>query len=162
MLGLRPREDTIRWFFDISLWLKGIFAFSEIVAGVAAFFVSKDVLVTLTVWVTRDEFAEDPHDALAHYLLRTVENLSITSTTFAGIYLLAHGAVKLWLIVGLLRKRLWYYPVAIVVFALFIVYQLYRYTDTHSVWLLFLTLLDIVVILLTWHEWRYLRSHEAQ
>jgi uncharacterized membrane protein len=35
--------------------------------------------------------------------------------------------------------------------------QLYRYVFTHSPWLLVLTALDLVVILLTWHEYRLLR-----
>jgi Predicted membrane protein (DUF2127) len=59
-------------------------------------------------------------------------------------------------------RRLWYYPVAIIVFALFIAYQLYRYTFSHSVWLLLITALDIIVIALTWHEYRFMRApHQA-
>nr|WP_258171938.1 DUF2127 domain-containing protein [Burkholderia contaminans] len=45
-----------------------------------------------------------------------------------------------------------------IVFGLFIGYQVYRFTFTHSVWLLLVTALDIVVIALTWHEYRYLRN----
>ncbi len=81
---------------------------------------------------------------------------------FLALYLLGHGVVKLWLIVGLLRERLWYYPVALVVFALFIVYQLYRFSFTHSVWLLLISVVDVVVIGLTWHEYRYLHRSKAQ
>jgi uncharacterized membrane protein len=44
------------------------------------------------------------------------------------------------------------------VFALFIAYQAYRFTYTHSVWLLLVTALDILVIALTWREYTYLRS----
>jgi uncharacterized membrane protein len=35
------------------------------------------------------------------------------------------------------------------IFVLFVVYQIYRYSLTYSVWLLLITLLDIVVIWLT-------------
>ena len=76
-------------------------------------------------------------------------------------YLLSHGVIKAVLIVGLLREKLWYYPVAIIVFVSFILYQLYRFNHTHSIWLLLITLLDIVVIWLTWHEYRYLQKHHA-
>jgi uncharacterized membrane protein len=78
---------------------------------------------------------------------RTVQQLSVD-----------HGIVKTYLIVGLLRDRLWYYPGAIIVFILFVAYQVFRFQITHSVWLLAITVLDIVVIGLTWHEYRYLRS----
>ncbi|MFP3616230.1 DUF2127 domain-containing protein, partial [Paraburkholderia sp. SIMBA_050] len=86
---------------------------------------------------------------MANFLLHTVQHLSIGAQKFAAIYLVGHGIIKLWLIVGLLRQRLWYYPVSIIVFGLFISYQVYRYTFTQSVWLLLVTALDIVIIVLT-------------
>jgi uncharacterized membrane protein len=45
-----------------------------------------------------------------------------------------------------------------VVFALFIGYQIYRYTFTHSILLLLITAVDLVVIAFTWHEYKYLRQ----
>ena len=54
-------EENIHLLFDVSLWLKAQFAFSEILAGIATYFVSKEFLLSLVLWVTRDEFAEDPH-----------------------------------------------------------------------------------------------------
>ena len=142
----------------MSLWFKGVFALSEIVAGIAAYFVSQHFLLSVVVWVTRDEFADDPRDLVANFLLRSVENLSVGAQDFAALYLLVHGVIKLWLIVGLLRKKLWYYPTALVIFGLFVVYQLYRYYFTHSVLLLLITALDLIVIGLTWHEYRYLKA----
>jgi uncharacterized membrane protein len=62
------------------------------------------------------------------------------------------------LIVGLLRNKLWYYPIAIVVFILFVAYQIFRFQITHSIWLLAITAVDAVVIVLTWHEYWYLRQ----
>ncbi|MDE2078936.1 MAG: DUF2127 domain-containing protein [Patescibacteria group bacterium] len=151
-------EKRLHWFFVVSLWTKGVFALSEIVGGVAAFFVTKQFLLNIASWVTQREFAEDPHDAIANILLHSVQNISVGTQEFAAIYLLGHGVIKLWLIIGLLRERLWYYPTALVVFGLFIVYQLYRYTFTHSIWLLLITVIDLVVIGLTWHEWGYLKG----
>lgn len=89
-----------------------------------------------------------------------MQNLSVSAQDFAALYLLAHGVTKLWLIIGLLRQRLWYYPTALIVFSLFIAYQLYRYSFSHSIWLLLITVLDVVIIGLTWHEWRYLRRRQ--
>jgi uncharacterized membrane protein len=151
-------ERTIHLVFEVSLWLKGVFALSEIIAGIGAYFISQQFLLNVALWVTKEEFAEDPHDIIANFLLHTIQNFSVSTQKFVAIYLLGHGVIKLWLIIGLLRRRLWYYPVAMVVFALFIAYQLYRYTFTHSVWLLLITVLDIVVIVLTWHEYRFLHG----
>jgi uncharacterized membrane protein len=151
-------EQRLHFAFEVSLWLKGLFALSETIAGVAVYFISQEFLLSIVLWVTKDEFSEDPHDAVANFLLRSVQNFSVSTQKFAALYLLAHGVIKLWLIIGLLRRKLWYYPVAIIIFTVFIAYQLYRYTFTHSVWLLLITVLDLIVIALTWHEYRFLRS----
>lgn len=98
---------------------------------------------------------------MANYFLHAAQSLSVSTQHFAALYLVSHGAIKLWLIIGLLRKRLWYYPTALVVFGFFITYQLYRFSFTHSPSLLFITAVDVVVIVLTWHEYRYLRTHLA-
>lgn len=148
-------EKKLHLAFELSLWFKAIFALAEIVAGVATYFVPQWLFLIFVLWVTKDEFAEDPHDLVANFFLRTVQHLSVDTQKFAAIYLLGHGLIKLWLIVGLLRERLWYFPVSIVVFGLFIGYQVYRFTFTHSVWLLLITALDIAIIALTWHEYRY-------
>lgn len=160
MLSLNrlPNERKLHLIFEAGLWLKALFALSEIVAGAAAYFMPRQSLLTLVLWVTKDEFAEDPHDLVANFLLHTVQHLSVGAQEFAAIYLLGHGVIKLWLISGLLRQRLWYYPVSVVAFGLFMAYQLYRYTFTHSIWLLFITALDVAVIALAWHEYRYIKN----
>ena len=151
-------KEHIHLFFVVSLWVKAVDAVIELGGGVAAFFVSKQFLLSAAFWLFKNELAEDPHDLIANAVLHSVHHLSGNFQTFAAMYLLVHGAIKLWLIIGLLRERLWYYPVALVVFVLFIVYQLYRYTLTGSVWMIVLTILDLIVIALTWHEWRFLKS----
>ncbi len=149
-------ERTIHFAFRVTLWVKGLFAITEIAGGVAAFFVRRQFLVGVASAITQGELAENPHDLIANFLLHSAEHLSINAQQFTAYYLLSHGLVKLWLVVGLLRERLWYYPTALVVFGLFIIYQLYRFDSTHSPWLLLITAVDIVVIALTWHEYRYL------
>jgi uncharacterized membrane protein len=150
-------EEKIHLAFEISLVLKGLLALGQIVGGIIAFFASKEFLLRTVSLLTEKELAEDPHDLIANYLLHSAQSLSLSTQVFVGLYLLGHGGVKLWLITGLWREKLWYYPVAIFVFGLFVVYQLYRFSFTHSVWWLLITAVDGIVIGLTWHEYRYLR-----
>jgi uncharacterized membrane protein len=152
------KEKNIHLAFEISLFLKGLFALGQIMGGIIAFFVTKEFLLKAASILTQEELLEDPRDLVANFLLRSTQNLSVSTQRFMALYLLAHGSVKLWLIVGLLREKLWYYPTAIVVFSLFIFYQLYRFTFTHSLWLVLITAIDVIVIALTWHEYKYLRS----
>lgn len=159
MSGIRRLSDekNIHLAFEISLLLKGLLALGQIVGGIIASFVTRDFLLKTVSVLTQEELGEDPRDLIANYLLHSAQNLSISTQVFVALYLLIHGTIKLWLIIGLLRQKLWYYPTAIVVFGLFIVYQLYRFSFTHSVWLLLITVVDVIVIALTWHEYKYLR-----
>lgn len=151
-------EKNIRRVFEISLILKGIFALFEIFGGIVTYFISEKWILYYVHLLVQPESPENPHNFIANHLLFWAENFSISSKHFAAFYLLSHGAVKLWLIIGLFRNKLWYYPTSIVVFGLFIAYQLYRFTFTHSILLIFLTILDAAVIILTWHEYRYLSN----
>jgi uncharacterized membrane protein len=152
-------EKNIHRVFEVSLVFKGLFALLEILSGIAAYWVSQHALLDLAQRITQHALAEDPHDLIANYLLHLAQSLSVSGQHFTAFYLVSHGVVKLWVIIGLLRERLWYYPVAMVIFSLFIAYQLYRYSYTNSAWLLFLSAVDAAVIWLTWHEYSYLRQN---
>ena len=111
-------EKNIHFVFEMSLIFKWLFALLEIIGGVAAYLVSQHALLDLVHAITQAELAEDPRDLVANYFLQLVQNLSISTQHFTAFFLVSHGVIKLWLIIGLLR--------AIVVFGLFIAYQLYR------------------------------------
>jgi uncharacterized membrane protein len=74
-----------------------------------------------------EELIEDPNDFVAIHLLSIAQNFTVGTQHFYAFYLLSHGVVKVFLVIGLLRNKLWAYPVSLVVLGLFIVYQLYRF-----------------------------------
>jgi uncharacterized membrane protein len=154
-------EKYLHLAFEVTLVLKAVFAVVETLAGIGTCFLTRQLLFRLVERITREELLEDPRDFIANYLLHSAQHFSVSTRNFTAVYLLAHGVIKLWLIIGLLRQRLWYYPVAMAIFGLFIVYQLYRFTLTHSIWLVLITAVDLLVIVLTWHEYRYLRARAS-
>ena len=156
------KEKNIHFVFEVSLIFKAIFAALEILTGIAAYFISQQFLLSIVGAITADELAEDPRDFISNYLLHSAQNFSISTQHFTALYLLSHGIIKLFIIIGLLRKKIWYYPVGLIMFGIFVIYQLYRFSFTHSVWLIFLTVLDLVVMWLTWHEYMYLRTRTSR
>lgn len=145
-------EKRLYLTFRISILLKAVHALAEIVGGVL-FLVNKMFLVLGVSLLTFGELGEDPKDFLANYLFKSAAELSVSTQHFVAFYLLSHGIVKLVVVVGLLRNKLWAYPASIFVFAAFIFYQVYRFNYTHSPWLLVFTLFDVIIIYLTLHEW---------
>jgi uncharacterized membrane protein len=125
---------------------------------VLLFFVSPDRIQSVIEFLTQHELSEDPRDLITTYLLNSTRDLTSSTTMFAAAYLLWHGVVKVGLVAALLLKRRWAYPAAIVAFSLFLVYQLYRYIHTRSPELLALSIVDVVVITLTWMEYERLQA----
>jgi uncharacterized membrane protein len=92
---------------------------------------------------------------LVFYFGITIRHHHMGARNFAAAYVLIHGIVNLFLAIQLLRQRLWAYLVAIGIMATFVIYQLYRIHHYHSRVLIFFTVVDILFIFLTWHEYRH-------
>jgi uncharacterized membrane protein len=153
------QERRIHQIFVVSVTLKGLHALLEIAGGIALYLVSTDTIVgSITRWSNR-QIALERHDWIANRLLRFSENFSVAEHHFYAFYLLSHGIIKGVLVAGLLKEKLWAYPASIAVFALFIAYQLYRYSFTHDLGLILLSIFDLFVIALAVHEYRLLRRH---
>ncbi len=156
------REETIRRIFWVSLVLKAIDSAIEVAGGVALYFITDAFILRMVHALTRSELLEDPRDVVANLLLRSAEALSVDQKKAAAIYLFSHGAIKLFLVIMVLRERMWAYPIFMAALALLIVYQTYQISLGFSLWLTALTVLDIVVLVLTWHEYGLHRRHMAR
>jgi uncharacterized membrane protein len=163
-MGVREflARSPVQIAFDIGIFFKGLDGVLEIVGGLLLFVVRPETITGIVTALTQHELSEDPHDVIASQLARLVQDFSASTQLFAGVYLLSHGVIKVLLVASLFRERLWAYPAAIVVFTLFIVYQMYRYALEPSVSMIALSVLDVVVIALTWLEYRRLKRVHGQ
>ena len=157
-MDAQRKPQIFHFLFYLSVIGKGIDGVLEIFGGALLFFISPDRIHSVIQLLTQHELSEDPKDQIATYLFNSTYHLGKDVTLFAAAYLLWHGVVKVGLVVALLLKRRWAYPVAIAAFSLFLVYQLYRYSHTHSAALLVLSIVDVVVIILTWVEYKRLQA----
>ncbi len=146
--------------FRISLYLKGLDGLLEIAGGVLLLLIKPEQINHFAHWFTQGELSEDPHDFIAHHILKTAHELTGASLIFGAVYLLSHGLVKIILVVEVMRNHLWAYLGLIGVTALFVIYQVYRLTVRFSVSLLLLTFFDLLIIYLTQKEYRrHLSTH---
>jgi len=158
--GKRSLLDRI---FEISISLKGLDGLLEIVGGILLLLLSPAQLTSIIMLLTQHELSQDPHDFIATHLLTYAHTLSASVIMFAAAYLLAHGIVKIVLVVALLKEQLWAYPWTIGFLVIFILYQVYRIILHVSVWLIALTLFDCFIVLLTVLEYRkHLNQHRVQ
>ena len=152
------KYQVIDILFYISVFFKGLDGVLEIAGGALLCFVHPSRIHSIIKLLTQHELSEDPTDLVANFLRHSTHHLTTSVTLFAAAYLLWHGAVKVGLVVALLLKRRWAYPVAIIAFSIFLIYQFYRYSHTHSMALLVLSFTDVIVIAVTYAEYKRLSA----
>lgn len=140
--------------FRAGITLKGIDGVLEIIGGILLWFVKPSEMSWMMQTLCQHELSRDPNDFLVRGLLHQSDKLANIDSTFASLFLFSHGVVKLVLIIGLWLDRLWAYPLTILVFGAFGAYQMYRFTHTHSLALVILTIFDIALIYLTAREYK--------
>jgi uncharacterized membrane protein len=146
--------------FEIGILLKAVDGLLEIIGGILLFLIPPETINYLVRVLTQGELSEDPRDLIANFLVHSAHNLSLSGKTFGGLFLLSHGIIKIGLVLALFKRKLWAYPLAMVMFGMFIFYQMYRFAHSHSLWMIFLSLLDVAVVLLTYLEYRNLKAAE--
>jgi uncharacterized membrane protein len=132
--------------FRIAVLLKGLDGVLETAGGVTLLVASPAWVVHIARVLTWHWLVAHPQRAVAQHLYNSVQHISAGSEHFAAIYLLAHGIVKIGLVAALLKDQRWAYPTAMIVFAAFVVYQFHRFTVTHAILLIPLSLFDLIVI----------------
>jgi uncharacterized membrane protein len=156
MTGSQP-TSRLHKAFEIAILIKGIDGLVETVGGLLLLFIPLRSLNNLVAFLIEKELASDPADWIVHILDNASAAVSTNTKRFASAYLISHGLVKLLLVFALWREKRWAFPVALVFMALFVLYQLYRYTHTHSVWLLVFASIDVAVAWLVWREYKAVR-----
>jgi len=147
-------QKGLHQLFLISVWIKGLSGILETLAGIVAVFVEPRALESVVLFLTATELSEDPDDWFATFLGGAVRQYSADTQTFLSVYLISHGLIRVFLVAGMLRRKLWAYPASLVALGLFIVYQGERFMHTHSIWLVFLTIVDLGVAYLIWDEYQ--------
>lgn len=147
---MNTAHKLIHGTFRAGITMKGVDGLLEAIAG-ALLMLNPAALhnLSLTLW-TYGAF-RTAHPFVANEI---AEQLAKTDPSFASAYLISHGLVKVVLVIALWMEKLWAYPLAIFVFAAFVLYQMLRFTHTHSIGLVLLTIFDLAIIYLTWLEYR--------
>lgn len=130
----------------------------ETLGGFVFLCFSEGALTHFVFLLTRPELLEDPDDWIANSLRHAFTHLSGGGKIFVGVYLLGHGIIKLLLVAGLLRDKVWVFPIAIVALLAFIGIQVFRMATHLSAGLVVLTFLDAIIVALVWHEFRLKRK----
>jgi uncharacterized membrane protein len=140
--------------FHTGIAIKGFDGVLEMIGGVLIWFMKPSSMNGFFRFASMHDLPGKYDDMLIAQLLHLTQTLANGGKVFASIYLITHGLSKVVLVIALWMNKLWAYPLTMFVFAVFCVYQMQRYTHTHNIWLVVLTVFDLLLIYLTWREYR--------
>lgn len=152
------RQNHIHRLFEVGVTLKGLHALFELTTGAAILAISPVAVANFFLRLAFWEQSQGAPGIISHVLLNLARAVQNGGQHFAGIYLLVVGMINMGLAIGLLAGALWSYPTALAALGLLMAYQVYRYTHTHAVALIALTVFDAVIWLLVRHEYRVASS----
>ncbi len=154
-------KKAIEKVFEAGVLIKSIFGIFEILVGILLSISTKIITDNFIIDLAQQEIANDPNDLLASFIIKEANNFSNQGAQlFASLYLIIHGFINLFLVIALLKNKVWAYHFAITAFAIFIIYQLYRYFYSHSIMLFLLTIFDIFIVVMIWLEYQKKAKHE--
>ncbi len=152
-------EKNLHRFFDAGILIKAIDSVAEVILGLSLFFLNGQIILNMMGAIFGDEVNEPIFKAIWNFSAHSFAQISNNSQTFLSFIFISHGIIKLILVAGLLKNKLWIYPFAAIAFSGFALYQGYQIFYQPSLLLEALTVLDILFIALIVHEYRYQKKY---
>lgn len=139
--------------FTGSIILKGINGIIESIGGLILLFTNSQVISRYLKLIFNHELENDPSDKVVNFLINYFQNISQHTQVFAATYILLHGIMNLFLFSMVWKKKIHAYPIVVVIMSLLVIYQIIRFSHTHSVILFVITLVDMLIIYLIADEY---------
>jgi len=156
------KDTLINYGFYCGLCIKAISALAEFAGGLILSILTHNRLNQLIWMIAAPELREDPKDIVMNYLLKLGQSFSLTSQHSISVYMLLHGITKFVAIFLLWKKKIWAYPLATIVFGIFIIYEFYSYLSSHSILMLLIIFVDIIIVLMIILEYRHLKLEKSK
>ena len=150
---MKLRGSLLDQSFHAGIAIKGFDGLVECIGGVLIWFIKPSAMNEFFRFVVLHDLPGKYDEKIIEHLFHWTQSLANGGRVFASVYLITHGLSKALLVAGLWMNKLWAYPLTMIVFGLFCVYQIHRYMHTHSIFLVLLTIFDLILIYLTWREY---------
>jgi len=145
-------------FFELSMFWRIGYGVVRIIFAFILLKVVNTPLTNLFTIITKNELVEDPTDLPFALISSFLEAHPVEITYFFVAYLLFWGIVDIVLSISLLKHQTWAFPVMLFLIAMFVAYALVRLTNTHSLVLAGVIVIDLMVFWLVFTEYKRLQK----
>jgi uncharacterized membrane protein len=164
MTSTRPdhKASATDRMFKVAIAVKGIDGALQLLGALLLAVIPPTLITGVANTIITRDLLGDPNGTLSTHLSTAADHFANGNTRwFAIIYLFAHGVIKLALVWALVKQIMPAFPVAVVVLAAFVVYEVWRAVHTHSIALPIFAAIDVVIIVMVIREYLKLRRERA-
>lgn len=152
----KNREKFLHYLFKGTVIFKGADGILDVISSIVLTCVPAHNRINILPFLVRKELIDDPDDILSNYLMNLSQHFLPGTIKFIILYLAIHGLIKIGLALALWNDNPKLFRIAGVVLTISIGYQMYRFTHTHSILLLTVTVIDMLTMVLLQHEYNKL------
>ena len=147
--------------FNIGMWWRIGYGLLRILFGFTLLKVVGVPLIDVATILMSHELVEDPSDILYSFVTNILASHQLYVSYFLAVYFIFWGVVDVVLSYNLIKHRLWAFSVSFALIGLFILYEVIRFTHTHSLILLWVICIDGFILWLVWRESKKLKPSIA-
>jgi len=154
----KDNTDAYDLFFRVGMIWRILYGSLRLILSFALLRLIGTPLSDLFFKIMSHELVEDPTDFLIQTINPFFQHSSFTVTYFLAAYLIFWGIIDIFLSINLLKQKLWAFPISIYLIGIFVLYEIYRFSRTHSFMLAGVIFIDLILIWLIRREYRKLNS----
>jgi len=148
------KSDRVDFFFRAGMMWRIVYGLARIAAGVLLLYFVGTQLYDVFLTLMQHELVEDPNDLIFRLTANLFQHTPYAISYFLSSYLIFWGIIDIILSVSLLMEQQWAFPVSIAAIGLFVLYELYRLSYTHSIILAIVIAIDIALIWIINREYK--------
>ncbi len=157
----QTRKVVFHKAFVIGMFFRIVYGILRLILGLALLKVIGTPVADVFYSFMSHELITDPKDIIINTIYPLLEHSSFTVTYFLAMYLIFWGVIDAFLSTFLLKGKSWAFPFSMYLIGAFILYEIYRFTYTHSITLLFVILIDCIILWLINRESKKLHHAET-
>ncbi len=154
----RDKAEIYDLFFRIGMAWRIFYGFLRLTLGFILLRLIGVPLSGIFYKIMSHELIEDPTDFFVQTIGPLLQQMSVTITYFLAAYLIFWGIIDILLSINLLKRKLWAFPISICLIGAFVLYEIYRFSYTHSFALASIIVADLILIWLIKKEYCKLKS----
>jgi len=156
IFSAKDNTDIYDLLFRVGMGWRILYGFLRLILGFILLRFIGTPLSGIFYKVMNHELIEDPTDFLIRTVSPLVQHLSFTVTYFLAAYLIFWGIIDILLSMNLLKHERWAFPISIHLIGIFVLYEIYRFSYTHSLVLACVIVVDLILIWLIRREYHKL------